>query len=88
MVKDRLVARAHIVEGLLRVLDDRLEFVALLASSDNRTTVIEALIVGWEMSEVQAFHAVDMTFGRSTLAGYELLSEELAELRKRIAELG
>ena len=76
--------RVHIVEGLLRVLDDRLEFMALLSSSADKQAARDALVTDWGMTETQAAHALDMTFSRATKLGRDELTEELAHLRSEI----
>ena len=86
--KDRLLARVHIVEGLLRVLDDRFEFLALVETSYDKRAALETLISGWGMTEIQARHALDITFSRATKLGREALVSELAELRSAIDEAG
>ena len=58
--KDRLLHRVHIVEGLLRVLDDRLEFMALLSSGADKQAARDALVTDWGMMETQVAHALDM----------------------------
>ena len=82
--KDRLLHRVHIVEGLLRVLDDRLEFMALLSSSADKQAARDALVTDWGMTETQVAHALDMPFSRATKLGRDELAGELAHLRSEI----
>ena len=82
--KDRLLHRVHIVEGLLRVLDDRLEFMALLSSSADKQAARDALVTDWGMTETQVAHALDMPFSRATKLGRDVLAGELAHLRSEI----
>ena len=78
--------RAHIVEGLLRVLDDYLEFMELLGSSANRQHARDALISDWGLTEIQATHALDMPFSRSTKQGIDDLAQELSLLQTNIED--
>ena len=84
--KDKLRERAHLVEGLLRVVDDRVAFLFLVERSADRYAAKNALVTEWGLSEVQASNALDLTFGRMTQLGRSSLAEELAELRARIGE--
>lgn len=85
-MKDKLLHRAHIVEGLLRVLDDRLEFMVLLGRSADKQAARDALISDWGMTEIQANYALDMSFSRSTKLGRDALASELEHLRTEIDE--
>lgn len=83
---EKISARLHVVEGYIRVLDDRQAFVALLASSEDRRAALDALVSDWQMSEIQAAHALDMQFGRSTKLSYAELIREAAQLREWIEQ--
>ena len=81
-------ARAHIVEGLLRALDLIDAIIALIRGSDDREAARTGLMAGpFEFSEIQANHILDMTLSRLTRLGRSQLEEELAQLRRTIAEL-
>ena len=75
-------------EGLLRVLDDRLEFMVLLGSSADKRAARDALVSGWGMTELQANYALDIPFSRSTKLGRDHLASELEHLRTEIDEAG
>jgi DNA gyrase subunit A len=80
--------RAHIVEGLLRAIDQLDAIIALIRGSEDRGAAREGLMAApFAFSEVQANHILDMTLGRLTRLGRSELDEELAELRQRITEL-
>jgi len=80
--------RAHIVEGLVKALDMIDEIIALIRGSEDRAAARDGLMgPGFEFSEVQANHILDMTLGRLTRLGRAELERELAELRETIAEL-
>src|SRR5487761_1449219 len=81
-------ARAHIVEGLLRAIDMLDAVIAAIRGSDDRPAARAALMAEtFSFSEEQANHILDMTLGRLTRLGRTELEEEMAELRRTIAEL-
>jgi DNA gyrase subunit A len=81
-------ARAHIVEGLLKALDRLDQIIALIRSSEDRSTAREGLMAEpFGFSEIQANHILDMTLGRLTRLGRRELEEEMAKLRETISEL-
>lgn len=80
--------RAHIVEGLLRAIDQLDAIIATIRGSDDRSVARERLMQEpFSFSETQATHILDMTLGRLTRLGRAELEGELADLRQRIAEL-
>jgi len=80
--------RAHIVEGFLRALDLIEEIIAAIRASADRAGAIGALQGGtFGFSELQATEIVDMRLSTLTRLGRERLEEEMAELRRTIAEL-
>jgi len=81
-------ARAHIVEGLLRAIDQLDAVIAAIRGSDDRAAARVALMSeAFGFSEEQANHILDMTLGRLTRLGRSELEEEMAKLRETIAEL-
>ncbi len=84
----RAQRRAHIVEGLVRALDLIDQIIAAIRASADRSGARAALMgEGFEFSEIQANHILDLPLGRLTRLGRAELNEELAELRRIIAEL-
>jgi DNA gyrase subunit A len=84
----RAEARAHIVEGLLRAIDQLDAVIAAIRGSDDRGAAREALMAEpFSFSEEQAVHILDMTLGRLTRLGRAELDEEMQKLRDTIAEL-
>ena len=79
--------RLHIVEGLLRALEDIDNIIALIKKSASAAAAKDALIATYKFSEVQAKAIVDMKLGK--LAGLEKveLNQEADELRKEVEEL-
>ncbi|HWC40044.1 MAG TPA: DNA gyrase C-terminal beta-propeller domain-containing protein, partial [Acidimicrobiales bacterium] len=81
-------ARAHIVEGLLRCLDQLDAVIALIRGSEDRAAARQGLMADpFGFTEIQANHILDMTLGRLTRLGRSELEEEMARLRETIAEL-
>ncbi|MCB1026344.1 MAG: DNA gyrase subunit A, partial [Microthrixaceae bacterium] len=84
----RAQRRAHIVEGLVRALDLIDQIIAAIRASADRGAARQALMgEGFEFSEIQANHILDLPLGRLTRLGRSELNEELAELRRIVAEL-
>jgi DNA gyrase subunit A len=84
----KALARAHIVEGLLKAIDMLDAVIAAIRNSDDRSAARTALMAApFEFSEEQANHILDMTLGRLTRLGRRELDEEMEKLRATIAEL-
>ena len=79
--------RDHIVDGLLRALEDIDNIIALIKKSASAATAKDALIQAYQFSEAQAKAIVDMKLGK--LAGLEKveLQQESAELKATIENL-
>jgi DNA gyrase subunit A len=85
---DKAMARAHILEGLIKALDLIDEIIATIRASEDKSNAREALMATpFEFSEIQANHILDMPLSRLTRLGRATLDEEMAELRVAIAEL-
>ena len=81
-------ARVHILEGLIKALDLIDEIIKLIRGSADRAAAREGLMgKGFEFSEIQAEHILDMPLGRLTRLGRANLEDELAERLAIIAEL-
>ena len=81
-------AREHIVEGLLKAIDMIDAIIALIRASADRAEARQGLMgEGFEFTEIQANHILDMQLGRLTRLGRTDLEKELAELRATNAEL-
>lgn len=80
--------RAHIVEGLLRCIDQLDAVIAMIRASDDRGDARAHLMADpFLFSEVQANHILDMTLGRLTRLGKSELEEEMAKLLQVMGEL-
>jgi DNA gyrase subunit A len=81
-------AREHIVEGLLKAIDQIDAIITLIrASADRAEARVGLMAEPFEFSEIQANHILDMALGRLTRLGREELEGELADLRAKIGEL-
>ena len=83
----RAQERAHLVEGLLLALANIDEVVRIIRASADVAEARAALTAAFELSDVQAGYILDMQLRRLVALEVEKLETELAELRRRIAEL-
>ena len=79
--------RAHILEGLLKALDNIDEVIRIIRSSANVQIAKQELMNRFELTEVQAQAIVDMRLRALTGLEREKLEAEYAELMKKIDEL-
>ena len=80
--------RAHIVEGLIKALDMIDKIIALVRASEDRATARAGLMgAGFEFSEIQANHILDMQIVRLTRLARTDLAQEMADLQVTIKEL-
>ncbi len=77
-------ARAHILEGLLKALDNIDEVVSIIRASRTRQEASEALIARFEFTERQTSAILDMRLHQLTGLAAEDLQAEYAELMKQI----
>ncbi len=85
---EKAEARLHIVEGLLKAIDMIDAIVALIRASADRPEAREGLMGdGFEFSEIQANHILDMPLAKLTQLGTKDLVDERKELRATIEEL-
>ncbi len=77
---------AHILEGLVKALDVIDEIIALIRASASPATAKAGLIEKWAFTEMQADAILRMTLARLTGLEREKLAQDLAELRKKIAD--
>jgi DNA gyrase subunit A len=80
-------ARAHILRGLLIALDHIDEVVRVIRSSANVDEARVGLMDGFELSEIQANHILDMPLRRLTALETTKLRDELAALEETILYL-
>lgn len=80
-------ARAHIVEGLLKAIDNIDPIVALIKKSKNPAEAKAQLQAQFDFSEIQAQAILDMRLQRLTGLERDNLQKELDELKKLIGKL-
>ena len=81
---DKALARQHIVQGLLKAIDNIDEVIRIIRSSSNEETAKQALCERFDFGIRQAQHIVDMRLGRLTALERERLQKELDELIVKI----
>ena len=79
--------RDHILEGLLRAIDNLDEVIAIIRGSDDAEAARNNLMSRFDLSQIQAQAILDMQLRRLTALDHLRLEEEHAELTKQIAEL-
>jgi DNA gyrase subunit A len=80
-------ARAHILEGFARALEELDAVIALIRASENPAAAREGLMARFALSEAQAQAILEMRLQRLTQLERQKILDELAEVRTRIAEL-
>ena len=76
--------RAHILEGLLKALDNIDEVIKIIRASENVGIARQSLMERFELSEAQASAIVDMRLRALTGLEREKLEAEYAELMEKI----
>ena len=85
---EKTEARLHIIEGLVKALDQIDEIIALIKASKDRAAARVGLMgAGFEYSEIQANHILDLALGRLTRLGREELVQERKELTAEVKML-
>ena len=84
---NKALARAHILEGLLKALDHIDEIVEIIKKSPDSNTARTRLMETFAFSDKQAQAILDMRLARLTGLERERLLEEYQELEKTIAYL-
>ena len=79
--------RAHILEGLLKALDNIDEVIRIIRASQNVQIAKQELMDRFELTDVQAQAIVDMRLRALTGLEREKLENEYKELEAKIAEL-
>jgi DNA gyrase subunit A len=80
-------ARAHILEGLLKALDNLDEIVRIIRASRSRDEARDTLITTFDFSEVQTKAILEMRLYQLTGLEREKVEAEFEELQKLIAHL-
>ncbi len=77
-------ARAHILEGYLKAIDNLDEVVKIIRASNNRDAAREELIKRFDFSERQANAVLDLRLYQLTGLEHEKISEEYQNILKKI----
>lgn len=77
-------ARAHILEGYLKAIDNLDEVVRIIRASSNRDEARTSLILRFEFSEKQANAVLDLRLYQLTGLERDKINEEYQELLKKI----
>ena len=80
-------ARAHILEGLKKALDQIDAIITSIRAAKTTAEAREGLIAKFEFTEIQAKAILEMQLQRLTSLEREKIEDELRELREKIAEL-
>ena len=80
-------AREHIIEGLLRALEDIDNIIALIKSSESAAAAKENLMSKYSLTEAQAKAILDMKLAKLAKLEKIDLQNEMNELKNTIAEL-
>lgn len=84
---NKCLARAHLLEGLLRALDHIDEIVNIIRSSETTAMAKAAMMERFDFSDKQAQAILDMRLARLSGMEREKLMEEYQQIEKTIAEL-
>jgi DNA gyrase subunit A len=80
-------ARAHVLEGYLKALDELDAVIALIRGSADPDEAREGLQREFELSEIQAQAILDLRLQRLTGLERKRIEDEYSDLQERIAEL-
>jgi DNA gyrase subunit A len=80
-------ARAHVLEGYLKALDNIDAIVALIRAASDTDDARVQLIERFDLSEIQAQAILDLRLARLTGLARKEIEAEFKDLRERIAEL-
>jgi DNA gyrase subunit A len=80
-------ARAHVLEGYLKALDQLDAVIALIRGSADPDEAREGLQREFELSEIQAQAILDLRLQRLTGLERKRIEDEFSDLQERIAEL-
>ncbi len=83
---DKAEARAHIVAGLLKALDNIDRVIEIIRSSETTEEAKAGLIQEFDLSDIQAHHILEMRLRRLTGLQRKELEDEYAALMEKIRE--
>src|ERR1700758_4526337 len=80
-------ARAHVLEGYLKALDNIDAIVALIRAADDADAARAGLMEKFDFSEIQAQAILDLRLRALTALERQQVEKEYSDLKERIAEL-
>lgn len=84
---DKIKARIHILEGLLKALEDIDNIIALIKKSESAAAAKTSLMSVYGFSEIQAKAILDMKLSKLAKLEKVEIENELADLNKELARL-
>ena len=84
---DKVSAKIHILEGLLKALEDIDNIIALIKKSESATAAKTALMKKYGFSEAQAKAILDMKLSKLAKLEKIEIEKDLAELNQELAKL-
>ena len=84
---DKISAKIHILEGLLKALEDIDNIIALIKKSESAAAAKSSLMAKYDFSEAQAKAILDMKLSKLAKLEKVEIEKELAELRIELAKL-
>jgi DNA gyrase subunit A len=84
---DKARRRAHILEGLLRAIDQIDAIINTIRHSKSRDAARASLVEGFQLSDEQAVAILEMQLGRLAALEHQRITDEYNEIRKNIAYL-
>ena len=84
---DKARDRDHILEGLLKAIDNLDEVIAIIRGSDDAEAARNNLISRFDLTQIQSQAILDMQLRRLTALDHLRLEDEHAELTRQITEL-
>ena len=84
---DKISAKIHILEGLLKALEDIDNIITLIKKSESAASAKTALMEKYDFSEAQAKAILDMKLSKLAKLEKVEIEKELAELRVELARL-
>lgn len=84
---DKIADRIHVLEGLLKALEDIDNVIALIKGSENAATAKVALMAKYSLSEAQAKAILDMKLAKLAKLEKIEIENEKAELETELARL-
>lgn len=85
--KKNLLARIHILEGLVKIYDKLDEAIKIIRSSSGRSDAAQKLRKRFKLSEIQSFAIVDMRLYQLSKTSIAEIRAELTEKQKRVKQI-